>query len=108
MTITYARVQSKTSDGDPGATTLDASPIEGNLLVVHATERSGGDATNFTISGTGWTRQIAETTEQGDANARRTHVVFWKIAGASEPNLGVPILSGSEHRHRLHITASVW
>lgn len=100
MAITYARVQSKTADADPAAVTLDATPIEGNLLVAHATERSGGDAANFTISGAGWTKQIAETTEQASADFRRTHVAWWKVVGASEPKL-VSVDDGTANTKRV-------
>lgn len=65
--------------------TFDATPFSGSLLVVSAMDRSGGTATNFTISGTGWTRQIVRTVLPLDDSQRRTLAVWWKVAGASEP-----------------------
>ncbi len=74
------------SYSDPAVATLGSTPTEGNLLVVVAGDRGGGNADNFTISGSGWTKVISDTTEASDINARRTQVVWYKVAGASEPS----------------------
>jgi penicillin-binding protein-related factor A (putative recombinase) len=79
---------------DPATATFGSTPTEGNLLVAIAGDRSGGNADNFTISGSGWTKVIADTTLAGDSNARRTHVVWYKIAGVSEPT-GITVDDGT-------------
>jgi hypothetical protein len=89
--ITFARAQASIFSADnidPGVASLGSAVTEGNLLVVHATERSGQSAANLNIadsgSDTGWVKRVAETTEQGDVNARRTHLVFVKVATAAD------------------------
>jgi hypothetical protein len=90
VAIIFARAQASVFSGDnidPGVAVL-ASVTEGNLLVVHATERSGQSAANLNIadsgSDTGWAKRVAETTEQADVNTRRTHLVFVKVAAAAD------------------------
>jgi hypothetical protein len=89
VTITFTRVQSKASASgiDPATAVFDATPTEDNLLKITVSERSGGSAAgmNLLAPATGWTKEIADTTEQGQTNFRRTQVVWWKVAGASEP-----------------------
>lgn len=73
------------SGSDPASITLDSTPVEGNLLVAIMSERSGGDATNHALTGiTGWTETIQQTIESGSGTYRRTHSMYWKVAGASE------------------------
>ena len=76
--------QSNFAGTDPATVTITA-PTEGNLLVAICSERSGGSAANHALTGiTGWTHTIADTIEQANGTYRRTHSVFWKVAGASE------------------------
>lgn len=90
MTITYARRQSKASgdNTDPAVMAFDNVVVEGSLLVVSATERAAGSADNFVISDNGsnadWVKRVNETTLQGDTNARRTHVVWTRVATATD------------------------
>lgn len=96
------RRQSAENEANPASATFGSTPIEGNLLTATAVERSGGDAANYTIDGSGWTSRISETTEQGDGNARRTHKVWTKLAGASEPT-NVQVDNGTANSIRLQI-----
>ena len=114
MAVTFSKVQEdSTTHQDPAGIVFPSTPIQGNLLVVIAGERSGGTATNFTISGSGWTRQIATTTEQSNGPRRRTFVVWWKVAGASEPT-NVTVDDGTANNKRAygyeysHGTAATW
>ena len=69
---------------DPAVATI-TEPTSGNLIIAVCSERSGGDASNHALTGiTGWTHTIAQTIEQADGSHRRSHSVFWKVAGASE------------------------
>lgn len=77
--------QFASADGDPAVPSLASVPAEGNLLVAAAQQRSGTSETNFTISGTGWTKRIARDVSLGDSNDRQSFAVWTKIAGASEP-----------------------
>lgn len=86
MAIT--RKQWKHGNGsDPGSATFDATPVQGNLLVAIAMDRSGGSLASGTavISGSGWTQQIGRDTLLADGDDRRSFCLFWKVAGASEP-----------------------
>ena len=86
MPITFSHVQNVgVQAADPASVTLSPAPVNGNLLVACAMERSGGSASNFTITGTGWTQRVALTIEQTQSTWRRSFVVWTKIAGASEP-----------------------
>lgn len=84
MAITRAQVETDINSAS-ASITFSATPTEGNLLVVSALDRSGTEASSFSISGTGWTQEIAQEIERTNSSYRRTHVVWWKIAGASEP-----------------------
>lgn len=91
MTITYARAQAAVASDDntdPAMASFGSAVTEGNLLVVTAIERSGGSAANFVISDngsdTGWTKRVSETTEQANSSARRTHVVWERVATATD------------------------
>jgi hypothetical protein len=83
--ITVSRVQSAIAVGDPASATFGTTPVEGNLLVAIAGDRSGGTEANYTITGSGWTKRLVRDVLITDANARRTLVVWTKVAGASEP-----------------------
>lgn len=102
MALTFARKQSSvfSTEADPAVATFASTPVEDNLLVVIATERSGGDAANYTISGSGWTKQISETTEP--SGNRRTFAVWWKVAGASEPTQ-ISVDDGTANSKRIMI-----
>jgi hypothetical protein len=70
---------------DSGETpTLASAPVAGNLLVAFNAERSG--ATSTTINGTGWNLAEANYYLPGDGTYRKSLVIWWKIAGASEPS----------------------
>jgi hypothetical protein len=60
--------------------TLPSTPAAGNLLVVIANVATADS--NVSISGTGWTRQIAVTYPGGSWSMS----IWYKIAGASEPS----------------------
>ena len=88
MAITFARAQTSVynSASSPCQVTFGSTPTEGNLLVVVAAERSGGDADDWTISGSGWTKRIAHNKEITDSTWRFAMAVWTKVAGASEPS----------------------
>ena len=78
--------QSKAADsGGTGSTsqaiTFDSTPTEGNLLVVGVAFRDDDGASDPTISGTGWTLVHRKRSGASEAGG----VMFWKIAGSSEP-----------------------
>lgn len=84
MTITYAHVQSGTADTNPATVALTVTA--GNLLVVHALERSGTTEANFTISDTAgntWTKRVGDDIELADGSFRRTWVVWHAVANGS-------------------------
>lgn len=84
MTITYAHVQSATGEANPATAALTVT--EGNLLVVHALERSGTTEANFTISdgaGNTWTKRVGRDIVLGDSSNRRTWVVWTAVANGS-------------------------
>lgn len=85
MAAIFSYVQDAVASGDPASATFSTTPVEGNLLIAVGQERSGGSAASFTITGSGWTKTIARTIQQANATYRRTLVVWWKVAGASEP-----------------------
>lgn len=88
---------------DPDTATFASSPVQGNLLLAIASERSGGDASNHTLTGiTGWTHEIIQTTEQANSTYRRTFSVFYKEAGASE-STGVTLDDGTANDKYLSI-----
>jgi hypothetical protein len=99
----FSHVQSASNQGDPASATFASTPIEGNLLVAQASDRSGGSAANFTISGSGWTQRVARTILQGDTTYRRTFVVWTKIAGANEPT-NVQVDDGTSNTKALLIS----
>ncbi|MDP2676648.1 MAG: DUF2341 domain-containing protein [bacterium] len=84
--ISITRVQSanNTTGGDPASATFSATPIEGNLLVAIASERSGTTEANHTINGTGWEKRIGRDSEIANSTNRRTLSVWTKVAGADE------------------------
>lgn len=100
--MTFSRVQSAAAASDPASATFGATPTEGNLLVAIVAERSGTTEANFTISGSGWTKRIGHDAEIADPNARRTMVVWTKVAGASEPT-SVQVDNGTSSTKRLLI-----
>lgn len=56
--ITVSRVQWQTGDGaEPVGITFGTTPVEGNLLIVSAMERSGAGTGTLSISGSGWTKR---------------------------------------------------
>lgn len=86
MAAVFSHIQSAVSNNasDPGSATFGSAITEGSLLVATAMDRSGGTATNFNLSGSGWSRPIARTIEQSDGTYRRTLISWWKQAGAGE------------------------
>ncbi len=77
--------QSNFAGADPATATLASSPVEGNLLVLVATERSGNNASSYTTTGiTGWTQEISRDVELANGTYRRNLIIWWKVAGASE------------------------
>lgn len=102
-----SRVQFADNAGAPFGSTLtwDTTPVAGNLLRVIAMERSGNSHTTFSIDGTGWTKRIAMDTQLGVTTARRTLVIWDKIAGASEPTTvtvsGAAAVVGEEYNDTL-------
>lgn len=68
---------------DPCSVTLDQTPVEGNLLIAIASERSGGSAANHSL-GAGWTHAISVTSDPANSSYRRSFSVFYKVAGSSE------------------------
>lgn len=87
MAILRQSANSNFNGADPATATLSSAPVEGNLLIAVCSERSGGSASNHALTGiTGWTHEISQTIEQGNGSYRRTHSMFYKEAGASEPS----------------------
>lgn len=85
MAIKRQSKHSNVDGEDPAELTLDSAPVQGNLLIAVGSDRSGGSAANYAITGiTGWTQTIQRTILSGDATYRRTHSMYWKVAGASE------------------------
>ncbi|HMA77782.1 MAG TPA: hypothetical protein VKP88_01415, partial [Candidatus Paceibacterota bacterium] len=94
--VSFTRVQSASAGhSNPPTATFGSTPTEGNLLVAIASERSGLNADDFTISGTGWTKVVSETVEQFDNNYRRTQAVWWKEASSTEPSSVTASASGN-------------
>jgi hypothetical protein len=79
------QVQSAAAHADPASATFPSTPTSGSLLVAFTGERGGTTEANFTITGTGWTKRIGHNSQLSDAFARKTTVVWTKVAGASEP-----------------------
>lgn len=88
MASSATEVQSAASNlagADPATATLGAAPTEGNLLIVWGGERSGTDTSNISLSGiTGWTETITLDLQQADSTYRRSHFMWWKVAGSGE------------------------
>jgi hypothetical protein len=100
--ITFSRVQSAANAADPASATFSATPTQGNLLVVVATERGGTTHANFTISGSGWTKRIGRDSEIANTSARRNLAVWTKVAGASEPT-NIQVDNGTTNTKRISI-----
>jgi hypothetical protein len=78
------RVNSAAGDADPA--TASIAVTAGNLLIAIVTERSGGAASSHVVTDDDlntWTARIARTTEQADANFRRTFSVWTAIASVT-------------------------
>jgi hypothetical protein len=85
MAISFSHVQDAGAENtDPATVTLGVAPTDGNLLIAGVMERSGGSGADFTITGSGWTKQESLTVEQANSTYRRSAAVWTKIAGASE------------------------
>jgi hypothetical protein len=96
------RRQYASNTGDPASATFTNTPLEGSLLVAIAMDRSGTTEANFTITGTGWVKRVGRDTLLTDSNARRTLVIWTKVAGSSEPS-NIEIDNGTANNKALLI-----
>jgi hypothetical protein len=97
------RVQSAFVDpADPATATFGSTPVEGNLLIATATERSGTAHASYTISGSGWTKAFGRDVSLGDSTYRRSMAVWYKLAGASEPT-AITIDNGTANGKKVQI-----
>jgi hypothetical protein len=83
MTISVRQSDIDTVFSAPYTATLASTPVQGNLLIAVADDRSG--ATALTIDGTGWTLGEKLYQSPADGTFRKSHATWWKLAGASEP-----------------------
>jgi hypothetical protein len=65
-------------------TTRGVTPTPGNPLL--AISYSRAVHSSATLNGTGWTQVFFNAVQQDNSSARRTLALWYKIAGASEPN----------------------
>lgn len=87
--------QSASGDGNDVTVTFGLTPNVGSLLIVQAFERSGMGAGGMSISGSGWTKEIALDNEITDSANRWSMSVWYKVAGASEPTAITITTTGS-------------
>ena len=83
--MSATRVQYKVADTTNPTATFDTTPTEGNLLIAFTMHRSGTASASTSISGTGWTKVVAQDTLLTNTSYRRHISCWWKLAGASEP-----------------------
>jgi hypothetical protein len=93
-------VQSSGASGDPATATFGSTPVSGNLLIAVAGDRSGTDEASFTINGTGWVKRLGHNSQIGDINARKTTVVWSKVADVGEPT-SVQVDDGTANQKKL-------
>lgn len=97
--------QSQAADGNDPTATFGSTPNVGSLLVVVATERSGTGAAGLSISGSGWTKELAVDNELANGSFRCSMAVWWKVAGVAEPTAITITTSGGT---QARVVASEW
>jgi hypothetical protein len=70
--------------GSAVTATRGVTPTSGNLLLAISYSRAVHSSS--ALDGTGWTQAFFNAVQQDNSSARRTLAMWYKIAGASEPN----------------------